>query len=94
MDKCIDKRFYHTGAWTRLRLQALARDHWLCQHCLAQGRFTCASEVHHLTPVEDDPTLALTLENLVSLCRPCHEATKRHGAGPATLPAGVRVLRP
>ena len=57
----MDKHIYHTGAWTRLRLQALNRDRWLCQYCLARGRFTYASEVHHLVPVEADPTLALTL---------------------------------
>ena len=89
----MDKHIYHTGAWTRLRLQALNRDRWLCQYCLARGRFTYASEVHHLVPVEADPTLALTLSNLVSLCRTCHEATKSRGKGERTLPEGVRVIR-
>ena len=89
----MDKHIYHTGAWNRLRIQALNRDHWLCQFCLREGRLTYASEVHHLVPVEADPSLALELSNLVSLCRTCHEGTKVRKAAAERAPAGVRVIR-
>lgn len=89
----MDKSIYHTGAWERLRLQVLNRDHWLCQFCLRNGRMAYAREVHHLVPVEDDPALALSPDNLVSLCRSCHEGTKRRGSGVPEPPAGVRVIR-
>ena len=83
----------HTGAWQRLRIQALNRDHWLCRWCLGEGRLTPATEVHHLIPVETDPSRALDLDNLVSLCRVCHEGTKQRGAPKPSAPAGVRVIR-
>ena len=67
---------YHSPAWERVRAQALARDHGLCQRCMSQGRVTPAVIVHHvrhLTPANvSDPRVALDLGNLVSLCRECH----------------------
>ncbi len=56
--------------WTRLRLAILERDRGLCQACLAKGRVTPASEVHHVIPKArggiDDP------RNLVAQCHSCH----------------------
>lgn len=86
--------FYHTPAWRRLRIQALERDHYLCQACLRKKRFTKATEVHHIKEVEDFPELALTLSNLESLCWPCHEETKnKTGKQKSPVPKGVRVIR-
>lgn len=85
--------FYKKAVWRKLRSQALVRDHYLCQECLRQKRFTKATEVHHIKPLEDYPELGLTLTNLESLCWPCHEATKSRGKlGPA-VPVGVRVIK-
>lgn len=41
-----------------------------------------ATEVHHVRPLEDYPGLALDLDNLESLCRRCHERTKRRKTKP------------
>lgn len=71
-----EQGFYGKGAWKRARLQALTRDHWLCQECLRHRRFRNAVEVHHIKPLEQFPELGLELDNLESLCRECHEATK------------------
>jgi 5-methylcytosine-specific restriction protein A len=57
-----------------VRLQALARDHHLCQDCLQRQRLTPAKEVHHILTVEIAPHLRLDLDNLRSLCKPCHSA--------------------
>lgn len=72
--------FYNGTAWQAIRQTAISRDKYLCQDCLAKGRYTPAEEVHHiqeLTPENIlDPEVALNLENLVSLCRECHR--QRH----------------
>lgn len=58
------------------------RDAFLCQDCLANGRYTPAEEVHHiieLTPENiTDQSISLNPGNLISLCRECHKV--RHGA--------------
>ena len=40
-----------------------------------------ADTVHHIEPVRDEWHKRLQLDNLVSLCRTCHEA--RHSKQPA-----------
>lgn len=72
-------RFYHSTAWKKARKLALIRDCYLCQECLRQKRITKADMVHHIVEVKDDLTKALTLENLVSLCNPCHNK-QDHGS--------------
>lgn len=58
------------GNWASLRLATLRRDHYLCQGCGAP-----ATEVDHVIPGDDH-----SLENLQSLCTPCHAAkTRREG---------------
>jgi len=84
-----EQGFYHTPAWRRVRILALQRDHYLCQECLRQHRFTAATEVHHILPLEEHPELALELSNLRSLCWSCHEATKQHKKVSAPLRARV-----
>ena len=66
-------RFYRSKAWRQARALALRRDMYTCRDC--GGR---ATEVHHvesLTPDNiSDPAIALGLDNLMSLCGPCHSA--------------------
>ena len=99
MEKMAEKKlslkeqgFYHSPAWRHLRVQALRRDHYLCQECLKKKRIKKATEVHHIKPLEDHPELALDLDNLTSLCWRCHEETKHHKAG-KQLPSGVRIIK-
>lgn len=75
-DTLKKRGFYQCRAWRRARLLALQRDHYLCQACLKKGRITKATEVHHVVPLDSDPTLGLELGNLQSLCWDCHEETK------------------
>lgn len=88
-----DQGFYKKAVWRKLRVQALERDHYLCQECLRRRRVTPATEVHHIKPLEKFPELGLTLSNLESLCWPCHEATKHLGKHEALAPEGVRVIK-
>ena len=77
------KPFYKTKVWQMAREAVLARDGFLCQSCLREGRFTGANTVHHVKPLELFPALALSLENLQSVCSICHNKIhgEEHGAG-------------
>ena len=87
-----EQGFYVKKTWRKLRRLALIRDGYLCQDCLAAGKITQATEVHHVVPITDAPELALELSNLRSLCWSCHEATK-HRPGRPEVPSGVRVIK-
>lgn len=78
----------YDSKWVKLRANILARDLYLCQHCLDKGRPTPATDVDHITPKskggDDAP------DNLQALCRECHNRKTRDenkgrgkGAGPA-----------
>lgn len=77
-------RFYHSTAWKRTRELALLRDNYLCQECLKHKRITNADMVHHIVEVKDDIMLALTIDNLVSLCNPCHNQQHGQQSNPST----------
>lgn len=85
--------FYLSKPWRKVRAVALARDNHLCQMCLKRGRIRTADLVHHAMPIETHPELALTLDNLLSLCSPCHNRV--HGVeAPAPTPTGrARVIK-
>jgi len=55
-------------AWKRIRMVILCRDDWRCQDCGIRKRLT----IHHIVPRtqggSDHP------DNLVTLCRTCHDA--------------------
>jgi len=67
------KAFYHSMDWRRKRKAILLRDHGACVLCRARGKYTPADTVHHIKHLKDCPELALTDDNLISLCAPCHE---------------------
>jgi thymidylate synthase (FAD) len=59
------------GAWTRQTApQVHQKFHYVCQKCGVQGGELHA---HHLVPVFADVSLAYEFNNLVSLCKSCHE---------------------
>lgn len=71
----VDK-FYNSRPWRNLRLKALERDHHECQMCKKNpnvNKIVFANTVHHIQEIKDRPDLAMDLDNLVSLCRNCHE---------------------
>ena len=68
------KAFYHTTEWKRKRKEVLKRDHNAFVRCRQLGKYTKAVTVHHVKHLKDVPELALTADNLVSLCKDCHEA--------------------
>lgn len=52
----------------------------LCEECLKQGKYEPMTEVHHIKEIESGRTekecweLALSWNNLQSLCHSCHKA--------------------
>ena len=70
--------FYSTGAWKKLRQEALERDHYECTWCKQEGKVTKEQlEVDHILELNLHPEFALELSNLRTLCKTCHN--KRHG---------------
>ena len=65
--------FYHTARWQAKRKDILRRDRKQCRMCRDKGRYTPATTVHHLKHLREYPELALTDDNLISLCSECHE---------------------
>lgn len=74
------RKLYNSGAWAKLRAEALARDNHECIWCKARGGVTTKQhmtlEVDHIQEIETHPHMALDLDNLRTLCRRCHN--KRH----------------
>ena len=59
------------GAWTRqIALQVHAKFNYICQSCGVRGGQLHA---HHLVPVFANESLAYEFNNLISVCKGCHE---------------------
>lgn len=77
-----EEDFYNSGAWRRKRERILRRDKYLCVECRRYGRRgadglpIAAVTVHHIVPLEIDPTRRMDNDNLQSLCKACHN--KKH----------------
>lgn len=74
-------RLYGTAAWRRARELVKARD-GACVACGALSDLT----VDHIIPAGVDPSRALDLANLRTLCRSCHgrrDGARSHERGPA-----------
>ena len=74
----VRKSVYWTQRWRRLRIRVLERDGWLCVSCQDKDRIEFATVVDHITEITQggDPW---AMENLRSMCRPCHEARHKRG---------------
>lgn len=72
------KKIYNSAKWKKVRLEAMARDNFLCVMCLKDGVETKGDEVDHIIEVRDDILKAFDLDNLQFLCRSHHQQkTKR-----------------
>lgn len=68
---------YRDKRWPVLRTMAKRRDGWRCVKCGSKYRL----EVDHIDPVRDAPASAFELDNLQTLCGPCHGAKTRIETG-------------
>ena len=58
--------------YQKVRAIKLSRDP-LCERCLKKGLTVAATMTHHKKSVKEYPKLRLDINNLESLCNPCHE---------------------
>lgn len=79
---------YYGANWHDRRRAALERDDYRCQRCdisnkTSKQRYSMALDVHHIVPLRefDDPESANDLDNLVALCRACHNAVESSSLG-------------
>lgn len=68
----------YNAEWRRERARYL-NEHPLCEECRKQGRYTAATEVHHIRAHRGDQTLFWDRSNWQALCKACHSAKTRRG---------------
>ena len=76
-DKSIKKK-YSESAWRKLRALKL-HNQPCCERCIAKGITIVATMVHHKDPVTEGGKFLPELDELESLCTPCHN--KEHPRG-------------
>jgi 5-methylcytosine-specific restriction enzyme A len=64
-------KFYGSAQWRSIRDRKM-KVNPLCEICLAEGRYTAATEVDHKIPIEIDWSKRLDWNNLQPLCHRCH----------------------
>lgn len=64
--------FYNSPEWRHKQKVILRRDHYQCQLCKRYGKIREASIVHHKLELALYPELAMDNDNLVSVCKSCH----------------------
>jgi 5-methylcytosine-specific restriction enzyme A len=76
--------FYKSKRWKKKREHILIRDEYLCRECQRYGKATPATTVHHVIPIEQNKSLKLNSDNLISLCDKCHNAMHDRGSNRLT----------
>lgn len=69
-------QLYATAKWRKLRKRQLQAEP-LCRYCLRSGFVTPATVADHIQPHRGKEWLFFDIENLQSLCTPCHNTQKR-----------------
>lgn len=75
----FSKSFYDSEVWKKCRRDYISKVHGLCERCVEP---TPGLILHHkieLTPDNiDDPNITLNHDNLLYVCKSCHEALHRN----------------
>jgi 5-methylcytosine-specific restriction protein A len=66
--------FYASKEWQKLREHKFNDANGLCENCLAKGIIKEGVEVHHKIPIEKDWSKRLDYNNLILLCKECHQS--------------------
>jgi 5-methylcytosine-specific restriction endonuclease McrA len=87
---------YNTPAWVRLRKVKLQQQS-LCEVCMRRGRLVRANTVDHVLSINAGGHPFPTLDELMSMCTPCHNSKSRNidqptGKGVAFKGADVAVV--
>lgn len=69
----------NSSKWRKIREQAIIRDKGICVLCFVKHKriFSKGLEVHHIVKRTEDPSLMYNLDNLVTVCRECHEELEK-----------------
>lgn len=79
-----DSTGWYTGKWWRVRREVLERDGHACRLCgTTRDELGQEPDVHHIEPIRtfEDPQDAHTLDNVVCLCKSCHNVAEAKGLG-------------
>ena len=80
-DKVRDQRpyrkWYKTAEWRALRMAVLLRDLFTCQRCGKIEGDTSQLVADHKRPHRGIAALFLDINNLWTLCKPCHDGWKQ-----------------
>lgn len=60
-----------------MRAKKFRLENGLCEQCRAKGIVKAGTEVHHIVPIDADWGRRLDFDNLILLCRDCHDS--KHG---------------
>lgn len=80
-------KVYNDGRWKSVRDGAMLKSGGLCVMCLKEGRITPAVDVHHVKSfmTADDEVertaLAFDPDNVIALCKECHQKIHNGGMG-------------
>lgn len=66
--------FYNSPAWKQLRAEKWVSADGLCEMCRVKGIVRKADEIHHIVPIDKDWSKRLDFDNLIALCKDCHNA--------------------
>ncbi|MBR2177438.1 MAG: HNH endonuclease [Clostridia bacterium] len=71
--------FRNSKNWQRKRNEIKSRDLNICRYCfLVRHKITTSNlSVHHITSLDKDFDLRLNNNNLITLCRECHEKAEK-----------------
>lgn len=68
------RRIRKTAKYYKARVEALERDDFECQICFQKG-----TDTNHIKTVKQFPELAYEINNLITLCKKCHDTkVSRH----------------
>lgn len=73
------KNFYNSKHWNDLRALKFSDADGICEACKAKGIIKPGVDVHHKIPIEKDWSKRLDYNNLILLCKECHNEI--HGRG-------------
>lgn len=68
----------HRAIWTRKSIEIRERDLFCCRYCLEHGTVTTRDlSVHHIIPINEDESVWLENDNLITLCYEHHEEAEK-----------------
>jgi len=65
----------YDSTWKRMS-ENIRKERPLCEDCLPEGRIVASVECHHIIPISQDRHRRLDPNNIVALCKRCHQ--RRH----------------